>query len=238
MTFKQRPEGEGGSHVCICRRGVPGEEKTARPLQRPEGGVCVIDLRNSKEPRRHNGKEFLPANAGDTRDTGSIPGLGRSPEEGNGNPLQYSCLGTSMDRGAWWATIHGVTRVGHDLVTKHTHTHTHTHTHEEARLRGRSKGECSEKLGQGDNCAPGHSQSSSQRQLSLHLRGFLLIKKTFLATPRGMQSPWNPTDPSRIQPLPPAVEARSLNHQTSRDVPSQGHFENWWECFMKNILSP
>ena len=141
-----------------------------------------------------------------------------------------------MDRGAWWATIHGVTRVGHDLVTKHTHTH--THTHEEARLRGRSKGECSEKLGQGDNCAPGHSQSSSQRQLSLHLRGFLLIKKTFLATPRGMQSPWNPTDPSRIQPLPPAVEARSLNHQTSRDVPSQGHFENWWECFIKNILSP
>ena len=42
-------------------------------------------------------------------DSGLIPGLGRSPEEGNGNPLQYSCLENSMDRGAWWATVHGVT---------------------------------------------------------------------------------------------------------------------------------
>ena len=41
-------------------------------------------------------------------DPGSIPGWGRSPEEGNGNPLQYSCLENSMDRGAWWATVHGV----------------------------------------------------------------------------------------------------------------------------------
>ena len=46
-----------------------------------------------------------PANAGDM---GSIPGLGRSPGEGNGNPLQYSCLGNPMDRGAWWTTVHGV----------------------------------------------------------------------------------------------------------------------------------
>ena len=51
-----------------------------------------------------------PANAGDIRDTGSIPGLGRSPRGGNGNPLQYSCLENSMDRGAWWATAHGVTK--------------------------------------------------------------------------------------------------------------------------------
>ena len=43
----------------------------------------------------------LPANAGDTKDVGSIPGLGRSPGEGHGNPLQYSCLENSMDRGAW-----------------------------------------------------------------------------------------------------------------------------------------
>ena len=47
----------------------------------------------------------------------SIPELGRSRGEGNGNPLQYSCLGNPMERGAWWATIHGVTRVGHDFVT-------------------------------------------------------------------------------------------------------------------------
>ena len=48
----------------------------------------------------------LPANAEATGDVGSIPGLG----EGNGNPLQYSCLGSSMDRGAWQATVHGVTK--------------------------------------------------------------------------------------------------------------------------------
>ena len=52
----------------------------------------------------------LPANAGNARDVGSIPGLGRSPGEGNGNPLQYSCLENPMDRGAWWATVHGVAK--------------------------------------------------------------------------------------------------------------------------------
>ena len=49
-----------------------------------------------------------PASAGDARDIGSIPGWGRSPGEGNGNPLQYSCLENPMDRGAWWATVRGV----------------------------------------------------------------------------------------------------------------------------------
>ena len=49
-----------------------------------------------------------PANAGYVRDVGSIPELGRSPEEGNGNPLQYFCLRNPMDRGAWWATVQGV----------------------------------------------------------------------------------------------------------------------------------
>ena len=47
-------------------------------------------------------------------DLGSIPGLGRSPGEGNNNPLQYSCLENPMGRGAWRATVHGVTRVRHD----------------------------------------------------------------------------------------------------------------------------
>ena len=51
-----------------------------------------------------------PASAGDIRDMGSIAGSGRSPEEGNGNPLQYSCLRNPMDRGAWWATVHGFTK--------------------------------------------------------------------------------------------------------------------------------
>jgi len=52
----------------------------------------------------------LPTNAGDTGDEVSIPGLGRSPGEGNGNPLQYSCLGNPMDKGAWWATVHRVAK--------------------------------------------------------------------------------------------------------------------------------
>ena len=52
----------------------------------------------------------LPANAGDARDPGSIPGLERSPGEGNGNPVQYSCLGSPMDRGAWWVAVHGVAK--------------------------------------------------------------------------------------------------------------------------------
>ena len=58
-----------------------------------------------------------PANAGDSH---LIPGSGRSPREGNGNLLQCSCLGNPMDRGAWWAIVHGVAkRVGRSLETKH-----------------------------------------------------------------------------------------------------------------------
>ena len=52
-----------------------------------------------------------PANAGDIRDVGSIPGLGRSPGEGHGNTPQYSCLENPMDRGAWWAAVHRVTQL-------------------------------------------------------------------------------------------------------------------------------
>ena len=72
----------------------------------------------------------LPANAGDTD---SILGSVWSPEEGKGNPLQYSCLGNSMDRGIWWTSVHevaelGVTERAHTHTRTHTHTHTHTHT--------------------------------------------------------------------------------------------------------------
>ena len=67
-----------------------------------------------KNPHSSVGKE----SACSTGDLGLIPGLGRSPGEGDGNPLQYSCLGHPMDRGAWQATVHRVTRVGHILVTK------------------------------------------------------------------------------------------------------------------------
>ena len=53
-----------------------------------------------------------PANPGDAGDSGLIPGWGRSPGEGYGNPLQYSCLENPMDKRAWWATVHGVTESG------------------------------------------------------------------------------------------------------------------------------
>ena len=52
-----------------------------------------------------------PANAGDIRDSGSIPGWGRSPGGGHGNPIQYSYLENPMNRGTWWATVHRVERV-------------------------------------------------------------------------------------------------------------------------------
>ena len=63
----------------------------------------------------------LPTDAGDIRDVGLIPVLGRSHEEGNGNPLQYPCLGNAMDRGAWWATVHAAAKSWTGLMT-HTST--------------------------------------------------------------------------------------------------------------------
>ena len=67
----------------------------------------------------------LPAKAGDAGDTALIPGLERPPGGGNGNPLQYFCLGNPMDRGGWWATVHGVTK-SQTLLSMHTHlTFTH-----------------------------------------------------------------------------------------------------------------
>ena len=67
----------------------------------------------------------LPANAGDARDIGSIPGLGRSPGVENGKLLQYSCQDNPMDRGAWWVAVHGVaksrTRLSNFTFTFHFH---------------------------------------------------------------------------------------------------------------------
>ena len=59
----------------------------------------------------------LPAKAGDVRDVGSIPGSGRPPGGGHGNPLQYSCLETPLDRGAWWATLSSVAELDTTEVT-------------------------------------------------------------------------------------------------------------------------
>ena len=69
----------------------------------------------------------LPANAGDARDLCSIPGLGISPGIGNGNPLQYSCLEDSVERGAWQATVPGVAK-GQIQLSVRTHTCTYSVT--------------------------------------------------------------------------------------------------------------
>ena len=74
-----------------------------------------------------------PANAGDARDVDSISESGRSSGEGNGNPLQYPCLGNPIDRGAWRVTLHTVAKPQTRLSTRacaHPHTHPHTHTHQ------------------------------------------------------------------------------------------------------------
>ena len=75
--------------------------------------MCILGL-----PWELSGKESACC-AGDE---GLIPGSGGSPQVENGNPLQYSCLGNPMDRGAWQTVVQGVAE------SKHTHTHTHTHT--------------------------------------------------------------------------------------------------------------
>ena len=72
----------------------------------------------------------LPASAGDAGVVGLTPGSGRSPGGGNGNPLQYSCLENSMDRRAWWATVHGVAKSQIQLSLRvHSCTYTHTYPH-------------------------------------------------------------------------------------------------------------
>ena len=86
-------------------------------------------------PRWLSGKESA-CDAGDIKDVGSIPELGRSPGGGHGNPLQYSCLESPMDREAWQATVHRVSNSQTQLkqlsTRAHAHTHTHTHTQYQA----------------------------------------------------------------------------------------------------------
>ena len=81
------------------------------------------------------------AKAGDFRDTGLIPGLGRSPRVGNGNPLHYSCQENPANRGAWWATVHRVAK-SQTRLSMCTHMHTHTHTHRDMLLFTYQPAEC------------------------------------------------------------------------------------------------
>ena len=100
---------------------LPGEFHGQRRLEDCSPWACKgsntteqLSLHFLSLPVGSDGKEYA-CNAGDP---GAIPGLGRSPGEGDGYPLQYSCMENSMDRETWQATIHGVARVGHNLVTK------------------------------------------------------------------------------------------------------------------------
>ena len=70
----------------------------------------------------------LSAKAGDIRDAGSVPESGRSPGGGHGNPLQHFCLENPMDRGAWWATVHGVAKSQIRLKQPSMHARTHLYT--------------------------------------------------------------------------------------------------------------
>ena len=83
--------------ILITPITLSGCKNKMRHVQREGASLLVQMIKN------------LPANV---RDLGSIPGSRRSPGGGNGNPLQYSCLENPMDRGAWWATVHGVAKMG------------------------------------------------------------------------------------------------------------------------------
>ena len=98
--------------ILLCLHSAGEIQSKSLQIYR-QTGPCVIRSLiwvQPHHPSLSNSKESA-CNAGDL---GSIPGSGRSPGVGSGSPLQYSCLENPMDRGAWWATVHGSQRVGHD----------------------------------------------------------------------------------------------------------------------------
>ena len=93
------------SHESVFKRKMETEMQSEKNREFFENGLGFLSGSAVKNQ---------PANSGDARDEGWIPQSGRSPGEGNGNPLQWSCLGNAMDRGTGGATLHGVKRVGDD----------------------------------------------------------------------------------------------------------------------------
>ena len=100
-----------GKTIALTRWTFVGKVMSSHWLKGFSGGAVV---------------KTLPANEGDARDSGLISRSGRSAGLGNGNILQYSCLEHFMHRGAWQATVHGVTK-NHTRLSRHTYTHTQTH---------------------------------------------------------------------------------------------------------------
>ena len=114
------------------------------------------------------------ANAGDTRDEGSISGSGRSPGEGNGNPLLYSCLENPMDRGAWRATVHRAAELDTTEVSwctcAHTRVRAHTHT----------------PLCVADLCLINHTFLKPDLKKKSKLVSFLILDGILITVPEGM----------------------------------------------------
>ena len=118
---------------CSVTLTAPTSKKSSLTFTRPLGQSSLRGDVGEGLPRLHGGEESAYS-AGDTKDSPLIPGWERSPRVGNGDPLQCSCLESSMERGAWWVIVHRIaksqTRLStHVRARTHTHMHTHTHTH-------------------------------------------------------------------------------------------------------------
>ena len=114
--------------AAIRGGGMQGEKLTMKsPPQGDRHSPFTSYNRSCSIARGFPGGSEVKASACNAGDLGSIPGSGRSPGEGNGNPLQYSCLGNPMDREAWWPTVHGVAK-SWTLLSDFTHSPTHSLT--------------------------------------------------------------------------------------------------------------
>ena len=106
-------QGNQGTQFKVNYSNLPGQEKTKLKFElmskwkKKKSSFFLLFYRASQVVLVIKN---LPANAGDIRDVGSVPGLERSSWGGHGNPIQYSCLENPMGRGTWWATVHGVAK--------------------------------------------------------------------------------------------------------------------------------
>ena len=136
LSFPRERMNEAEAGPRLEAGGIPvyeGGRKGGRKGRAQTGASTILGLKGFKKDRQSAVSTMAerslvvlvaknpPANAGDMRHVGLIPGSGRSLGEGNGNPLQYSCLENPMDRGAWRATVHSVAELD---VTEVTDTHT------------------------------------------------------------------------------------------------------------------
>ena len=110
MDFNQMQVSQGYKYLLVVKHTFIGWIKGfPTPIEKAEE---VVKNKNKKLPhkRQFQFKQFNQSKKKKKEDLGLVPGLGRSPGEGNGNPLQFCCLENAKDRGAWWATVHGVAK--------------------------------------------------------------------------------------------------------------------------------